>query len=77
MTLYELISVNSSMLKRLHANGIKISDYKYLNIYEKYLEMIANGDKVTYIVANLSTIYDVGERTIYRLIELFQSTAIL
>lgn len=76
MNLYELISLNRAMLKTMHKNGIKISDYKYLEIYEKYLEMTKNGDKITYIVANLSNIFEVGERTVYRIIELFQTTAI-
>lgn len=76
MNLYELISLNRVMLKTMHKNGIKISDYKYLEIYEKYLEMTKNGDKITYIVANLSNIFEVGERTVYRLIEFFQTTAI-
>lgn len=75
MTLYELISINSPMLKKMHENGIKISDYKYLNIYEDYRNMVGNGDKVSYIVTTLAALYDVGERTIYRLVELFETTA--
>lgn len=77
MTLYELISINSPMLKKMHENGIRISDYKYLNLYEKYVEMVGNGDKISYIVSNLATLYDEGERTIYRLVELFETTAII
>lgn len=77
MTVYELLAVNSDVLKKLHINGVRISDYKYVEIYKKYLEMMESGDKVSYIVSNLATIYEVGERTIYRLIELFSTTAIM
>ena len=77
MTVYELLAVNSDVLKKLHINGVRISDYKYVEIYKKYLEMIESGDKVSYVVTNLSAIYEVGERTIYRLIELFSMTAIM
>lgn len=77
MTFYELISLNSKMLTTLHSNGIKIDDYRHLKIYEEYKEMAAKGDKITYIVSCLSTTYDLCERTIYRLIDFFNSTAIL
>lgn len=73
MTVFELISVHRPLLQKLHSNGIKISDYKYIELYEKYLEMLKNGEKVTYIVTNLSGYFDVCERTVYNMIELFST----
>ena len=67
MTVYELLSVNSEVLKKLHVNGVRISDYKYVEIYKRYLEMVESGEKVSYIVSNLASLYEVGERTVYRL----------
>ena len=63
MTVYELLSVNSEVLKKLHVNGVRISDYKYVEIYKRYLEMVESGEKVSYIVSNLASLYEVGERT--------------
>ena len=77
MKLHELISVNAPLLKVLHKNGIKADAYKYVEIYDKYLEMTENGDKITYIVANLATSFDICERTIYRIIELFSQNVIM
>lgn len=77
MTVYELLSVNSEVLKKLHVNGVRISDYKYVEIYKRYLEMVESGEKVSYIVSNLASLYEVGERTVYRLIELFSTTAVM
>ena len=77
MTFYELISLNSKLLTTLHSNGIKTEDYRHLKIYEDYKDMAARGEKITYIVSVLSTTYDLCERTIYRLIEFFNSTAIM
>lgn len=77
MNIHELISVNAPLLQKLHENGVKISDYKYIQLYEKYLEMIKNGEKITYIVSSLSSTFEICERTVYRLIEFFSATAVL
>ena len=77
MNNYELITINAPLLKKLYENGIIISAYKHIPLYEKYLEMVKDGEKITYIVATLSSIFEVGERTVYRLIEFFQTTAVI
>ena len=77
MNNYELITINAPLLKKLHKNGITISAYKHIPLYEKYLEMVKDGEKITYIVATLSSLFEVGERTVYRLIEFFQTTAVI
>ena len=77
MNNYELITINAPLLKKLHENGITISAYKHIPLYEKYLEMVKEGEKITYIVATLSSLFEVGERTVYRLIEFFQTTAVI
>ena len=77
MNNYELITINAPLLKKLHENGITISAYKHIPLYEQYLEMVKDGEKITYIVATLSSIFEVGERTVYRLIEFFQTTAVI
>jgi len=77
MKLHELISVNAPLLKVLHKNNVKADAYKYVEIYDKYLEMSGNGDKITYIVANLATSFDMCERTIYRIIEFFSQNVIM
>lgn len=51
MTVYDIVSLNRELLKRLHKNGIKVNDYKWLDLYNDYLQMKADGDKTSYIVA--------------------------
>ena len=66
--IYELLSWNYELLKRLHENGIKTRDFLSVDIYRNYLCMRRKGYKVTYIVAVLSDKHKVGQRTIYRII---------
>lgn len=77
MKMFELISVNAPILKVLHKNRVRTDVFKYVEIYEKYLEMSKSGEKITYIVANLSSTFDVCERTIYRIIELFSQNVVM
>lgn len=60
----------------LHKNEVMITDFKHIDVYEEYLRMKGEGAKVTYIVAVLSAKYDLGERTLYRLISRMNKTAI-
>lgn len=77
MTIFELLLFNKELLKTMHKNGIKPKHYEFIKMFEDYKRMVANGDKITYIVTMLSSTYGISERAIYRIIELFESTAIL
>jgi predicted phosphatase len=76
MTKYELLSVNKELLKTMDKNGIKPQHHKHIKLFEEYKQMASSGEKITYIVTLLSSVYNISERAIYRLIELFDSTAI-
>lgn len=60
-------------MKNLHTAGVRIEDAKYIDLYADYRRMLANGDKVSYIVTILSNKYAVSERKVYGLIKHFQS----
>lgn len=76
MTIYELVRCCQLQMEILHKNDVMITDYKHIDVYEEYLRMKEGGAKVTYIVAVLSAKYDLGERTLYRLISRMNKTAI-
>ena len=46
-----------------------MNDVKYVDIYTEYQRLKNDGEKVSYIVAFLSSRYDVSERTVYSLIK--------
>ena len=50
MKIYEVLSFNRELLERLSATGVKPGDYVYLDLYNDFKEMVAQGEKVTYVV---------------------------
>jgi len=73
MKIIEIVKINRELLKNLHTAGVRIEDAKYIDLYADYRRMLANGDKVSYIVTVLSNKYAVSERKVYGLIKHFQS----
>lgn len=69
MTVYDIVSLNRELLKRLHKNGIKTDDYKWLDLYNDYMQMKADGNKTSYIVAKLSCRYKVCERQVFKVVK--------
>ena len=55
-------------MKMLIKRKISLSDAHYVELYEDYVRMIADGQKVTYVVAVLAERYNISERKVYKLI---------
>lgn len=68
MTIYEILSFNKELLRRLSDAGIKTKDYRYVDLFRDYTEMINEGSKTTYAVAVLSDKYAMSERKVYDVI---------
>jgi hypothetical protein len=68
MRVYELLAFNKELLNKLVSTGIRPDDYKYIELYNEYAALKAQGEKVTYIVAHLSEKYELSERFIYSFI---------
>ena len=62
MTIYEILSFNKELLRRLACVGVKTDDFRYVDLFEDYSRMRKAGNKMTYIVAVLSDIGGVQER---------------
>ncbi len=73
MTVYDIVSLNRELLKRLHKNGIKTDDYKWLDLYNDYLQMKAENHKTSYVVAKLSSKYKVCERQVFKVVKKMSS----
>lgn len=71
MTLFEILYFNRELIKRLQNVGFKHDDCRYIELYNDYERMRADGDKVTYIVSCLSERYKVSERKIYSIVKRF------
>ena len=68
MKLIEILKLNRELLNICRTAGIRLDDVRYIELYNEYSRLLAEGEKITYIVAALSDKYGVCERTVYDLI---------
>lgn len=76
MTHYEILSFHAEVFAKLEVAGVQTSDFNYLPLYEDYICLLSQGNKVSYVVSLLSERYGVCERTIYAVIKRMQRTCI-
>lgn len=68
MKVIDVLKLGRETLELLYRAGVRPTDYRYIPLYEDYLQMVNNGYKMAYIIATLATRYNVGERTVYSII---------
>lgn len=73
MKVIEVLNLNKELLKKFQQVGIILEDVQYVDLYDEYKKMLANGDKVSYIIATLADKYEVSERKVYDLIRRFKA----
>lgn len=73
MKVYELLNFNKELLLKIHVAGLKVDDYKYVDLYSDYLHLKNDGEKVTYIVNHLSYKYAISERHVYSIVHRMQN----
>lgn len=73
MKVIEILNLNKELLKNFQKAGIRLDDVQYIDLFNEYRTLLSQGEKVSYIVAVLSTKYQVSERKVYDLIRRFKS----
>lgn len=56
MTVFDVLSFNKELIRRLDLLGLKLGDYKYINLYSEYEDMYKAGRK-----NDLYSIFFIGE----------------
>lgn len=69
MKAVEFLKLTREILKLMSALELKRDDYKNIELYEEYMKMRGEGNKVDYILAHLSIRYNLSESTIKRVIK--------
>ena len=69
MTQYELLKTAESLLAVLMSNDVDAKDVKYLEMYQEYMRLKKEGNKVGYVVYYLSQQYECSEATVYRVVK--------
>jgi hypothetical protein len=69
ITLFALLKLNLNQLKMMSDCDIPVTYYRYVPMYEDYLQMRRSGEKMAYITAVLTERYQVSESTVKRVIK--------
>lgn len=72
MTVYEILKVNETFIQYVNKYLPSVQLLGYLELYQEYLDLKKQGEKVSYIVAILADKYKVTERTIYKVVKQFE-----
>lgn len=73
MTIFEVLRFNRELLIRLKNAGVRLEDATYIDLFVDFNNMVAQGNKVSYVVACLASDYRISERKVYSLIKHFQN----
>ena len=73
MKVIEILKLNKELLKICRDVGIRVDDVQYIELYNDYNRLLAEGEKVSYTVAILAERYAVSERKVYTLIKRMRS----
>lgn len=73
MKVIEILKLNRELLNICRTVGIRMDDVRYIELYNDYNRLQADGEKTSYIVAALAEKYGVCERTVYDLIRRFKA----
>ena len=73
MTAFELLYFLQKPIKHLSECDIKMDDYKYIDMYLEFKQMVADKEKKEYIKTSLSDKYKISESSVMRVIRRFDS----
>ena len=68
MKAYKMLFLLRDFMKSMSELGIKMDDYKYIDLCQEYNELVSKGNKREYARAVLSRKYSVSESTVFRII---------
>ena len=74
MKIFEVLTFNRELLARLSAAGVRLADYRYLDLYGDYKQMVARGEKVTYAAMVTAQRHSISERQVYKIVRRMEST---
>ena len=71
MEAVELLRLGARLLKLMSESDIKVTDYKYISLYDKYKEMRRKRYKYWYAIQVLSEEYKISESACCRIVRRF------
>jgi len=72
MKVVEIVKIGSELLKILSKNDVRIDDWQYVTMYERFIRMRKEGVKYIVAVNQLAEEYGMSRATIERAIKKFR-----
>lgn len=69
MKVVDYLKIGSEFLKLMSILDLKRDDYQRIDLYEEYMMMRGEGEKVDYILCYLSNKYKISESTVKRIVK--------
>lgn len=69
-----MLEFNRGIIIRLLGIGVPPNDWQYMQLYADYVRLMREGNKKTYVVAELADRYELSERKVYALIKAMETT---
>jgi len=74
MEIISLLKLGENILELMSKNDIKVTDYKYISMYDKYVKLREEHCKYWYVIKILSEEYKISESAVCRLIRKFSKS---
>lgn len=71
MKVVDYLKIGSEFLKKMSNLDLRRDDYMHIELYEEYIRMRYDGDKVDYILRVLADRYRLSESTVKRIVRRF------
>ena len=65
----DLIMFNAEMMRKLKEAGIRLDDYKYVDMWRDYLEMLKTAESRKEVMLSLADRYGITDRQVYNIIK--------
>lgn len=72
MTIKELILQHKELIKTMHRNGVGTDAVRWLQAYEDYCKLVADGNKKTYAAIKVAEKYRYNERWVRAIVKFMQ-----
>lgn len=65
----DLIMFNAEMMRKLKKAGIRLDDYKYVDMWRDYVEMLKTAESRKEVMLSLADRYGITDRQVYNIIK--------
>ena len=69
MNIARFLKLSQPIIQEVFNKGVNPADIKYLPLFDKYEELVSQGNKITYVEAVISDEFKVSQRNVQNIIK--------